>query len=105
MLKLQEQKFNPSRDILEKNLTDLTTLANLAFPKPTGGNRTQEKTKGNHSRAVRFLNCDLNFLMKQDTKTVHELGTFVSKRLQSRSCYPMKRQQVLQFLHYHSSLH
>ena len=103
MLKLQEQKLNASRDILEKYLTELTTLANLAFPKPTGGYRTQEKTRGNLSRAVCFLNCDLNFLMEQDTKTVHELGTFVSRRLQSRSCYLLKRQQVQHFLHSHSS--
>ena len=44
-LKYQERKFNQSRESAEDYLTDITRLANIAFPDATGVNRSAERTR------------------------------------------------------------
>ena len=44
-LKYQDRNFNLSRETPEDYLTDLTRLANLAFSNPTGGDRSQERSR------------------------------------------------------------
>ena len=89
-LKFQERKFNLSRETPEDYLTDLTRLANLAFPNPTGGNRLQERTRRIRDAFISGMpsQLGLKLLMEPDTKTVQELCTFVSKRLALKSILP-----------------
>ena len=89
-LKFQERKFNLSRETPEDYLTDLTRLANIAFANPTGGNRSQERTRRIRDAFISGMPSQLRLklLMEPDTKTVQELCTFVSKRLALKSILP-----------------
>ena len=89
-LKFQERKFNLSRETPEDYLTDLTRLANLAFPNPTGGDRSQERIRRIRDAFISGMPSQLRLklLMEPDTKTVQELCTFVSKRLALKSILP-----------------
>ena len=88
--KFQEQKFNLSRATPEDYLTDLTRLANLAFPNPTGGDELQERTRRIRDAFISGMPSQirLKLLMEPDTKTVQELCTFVSKRLALKGILP-----------------
>ena len=81
-LKFQERKFKLSRETPDY-LTDLTRMANLAFPNPTGGDRSQERTRRIRDAFISGMPSQLRLklLLEPDTKTVQELCTFVSKRL------------------------
>ena len=89
-LKFQERKFNLSRETPEDYLTDLTRLANLAFPNPTGGDRSQERSRRIRDAFISGMPSQLRLklLMEADTKTVQELCTFDSKRLALKSILP-----------------
>ena len=89
-LKFQERKFNLSRETPEDYLTDLTKLANLAFPNPTGGDRSQERSRRIRDAFISGMPSQLRLklLMEPDTKTVQELCTFVSKRLALKTILP-----------------
>ena len=88
--KFQERKFDLSRENPEDYLKDLTRLANLAFANPTGGDRSQERTRRIRDAFISGIPSQLRIklLMELDTKTVQELCTFVSKRLALKSVLP-----------------
>ena len=89
-LNFQERKFNLSRETPEDNLTDLTRLTNLAFPNPTGGDRSQERTRRIRDAFISGMPSQLQpkLLMELDTKTAQELCTFDSKRLALKNILP-----------------
>ena len=88
--KLQERKFNLSRETPEDYLTDLINLANAAFPNTTGGNRARERTRRIRGAFINgmLFQLRLKLLMEAETKPVQEVCTFVSKRLALKSILP-----------------
>ena len=89
-LKFQERKYNQSRESAEDYLTDITRLANIAFPDATGVNRSAERTRRIRDAFISGMpnSIRLKLLLEPDNKTVQELCTFVSKRQALQTTLP-----------------